>query len=199
MNYLELKNLVSFYLHRTDMADNMDAFFELARERIGKDARLIRMQTDAVLAIVEGSAPIPDDYIETKIMSNLAGSPMQFQDVNNFDRFARAMRGGGELTYWTIRGGLFRFAPTTGTAEAPAFNRITYYRKPAKLVDNADENVITVNNPTLYLFAVLAYAHNAIQDLASEQVANTNYLSELNRANESDMFGASGSPSMSGI
>lgn len=200
MTYIELKNLVNFYLHRTDMADKMDAFFELARERIGKDARLIRMQTEVALVIVEGSVAIPDDYIETKSLATTDGFPIQFQDVNNFDRFARAMRGGrGGFAYYTLRGPVFYFAPPNGTESEPASARLTYYRKPAKLVADEDVNVITEHYPTLYLFSVLAYAHNAIQDVESEMIANQNYNLELNKLNDSEAFGMSGSPTMSGI
>jgi hypothetical protein len=191
MDYQELKNLVDFYLHRTDMVDKLDAFFELARERIGKDARLIRMQTEVELTVVDGSAPLPVDYLQVKAMST-GQWPIRFQDVNNFDRLKTATRGGNAPMY-TIRAAQFHFAPTPGTA------RLTYYAKPAKLVDPGDTNTITDYYPTLYLYAALVYAHNAIQDLASEQVANANYQSELAKANESDAFGSAGSPSMSGI
>lgn len=201
MTYIELKNLVAFYLHRTDMSDKLDAFFELARERIGKDARLLRLQDETTLSIVEGSVAIPDDYIEVKAMATTSNvRPIQFQDVNNFDRFARATRSGrGGIAYYTIRGPFFHFAPWSGTEAEPESARLTYYKKPERLVADDDVNVISEHYPTLYLFSVLAYAHNAIQDLASEKVANDNYFIELNKANESDAFGSSGSPSMSGL
>lgn len=198
MTYTELKVLVNFYLHRTDMADKLDAFFELARHRIGKDARLILLQSEADLSIVNGVAALPDDFVETKALAIPNGYPIQWQDVNNFDRFARAITA-GPLAYYTIRGGSYRFAPASGTEAEPAVARVTYYKKPAKLIGLDDTNVITENYPTLYLFAVLAYAHNAIQDLASEKIANINYQSEMDKANESDAFGSSGSPSMSGL
>ena len=200
MNYIELQQLVQFYLHRTDMAIRMDSFFELARERIAKDVRLVRLQDEVELSIVEGVAALPADYIEVKAMAIPAGLPIRFQDVNNFDRFNRANRGGtGGLAYWTIRGGSFRFSPEGGTDADPVVARLTYFKRPAKLTADEDTNVVTEFYPTLYLFAVLAYAHNAIQDLGSEAVANSNYMTELNKLNESEMFGASGSPSMSGI
>ena len=180
------------------MADKLPAFFELARHRIGKDARLILMQTEVELQVVDGVAALPEDYIETKALAVPNGYPIQFQDVNNFDRFARAVTA-GPLAYYTIRGGSFRFTPKNGTEAEPVAARLTHFRKPTPLVAAGDVNVITEHYPTLYLFAVLSYAHNAIQDFGSQKVADESYFVELNKANESDMFGSTGSPSMQGI
>jgi hypothetical protein len=199
MDYGELQDLVLFYLHRTDMQDKMNGFFELARERIAKDARIIAMQTSVDITFDTSVQPLPEGYIEMIGDIRLNGSrkvPLQFADNNNFDRLGSSAIGGA--MWWTMRAGNIEVAPFAGSVESPSIINATYYQKPAKLTNREDTNSISDDAPTLYLFAVLAFAHNAIQDLGSEQVANQNYMGELNKANESAVFGSAGSPTMFG-
>ena len=201
MNYGELKSLVLFYLHRTDMDDKLDGFFELARERIGKDARIIAMQASVEIPFPTNIQPLPERFIEmigdVRVVGSGRGFPLQYADGNNFDRLGYSSAGTSQ--WWTMRAGQIEIAPFAGSVDSPLQIKADYFQKPAKLTASDDVNTISENAPTLYLFAVLAFAHNAIQDFGSEQVANQNYMSELMTANESAVFGSSGSPSMFGI
>ena len=77
MNFKEIKDLVTFYLHRTDLEALMPQFFELARERISKDARLIAMEVDLHIDFIGSPVALPVDFLEFRsVRANVYPSKM---------------------------------------------------------------------------------------------------------------------------
>ncbi len=180
MNYGELKNLIEFYLHRTDFAPVFPQIFEQARERIGKDARLLVMEKTAEITLTDKVGALPADFIEARHVMQAATfgkQGLQYLDRAAFAERSRRYTGG--FAAYTINGldiECGKNAPIT----------VYYYAAPAKLVADSDTNVITERYPNLYIYAVLSYCHNAVQDYESEQIADQRYMAELMAANEAD-------------
>ena len=183
MNYGEMKALVAFYLHRTDLDEYMPQFFELARERISKDARLIAMETTVHYDLIQPAQTLPADYAEMQsVISNQNGrrAPLRYYTKQALD--ALTSNNGGTPIGYTIIGGEIEIRPQSGTLSID----LNYFARPETLTNDADINTVLTNWPSLYLYSVLMYAANSIQDTETELVSKNNYLEELNSANDSD-------------
>ncbi len=194
MNFGELKTLVAFYLHRDDLVNFMDGFADLAAERIGKQAELRVMEKAISHTGSDGSEDLPLDF---QSMKNIAASgtrglnPLQFTSKAQFDLIARAtsQSSSGQATHYTIDNSLILITPA-----ATDWNYV-YYQRPEPMVDPADQNAVLAKYPSLYLFAMLAYASNSIQDIDLEQVYLDRFQSELDLANDADrLSGLSDTP-----
>lgn len=185
MNYGQIKALVEFYSHRPDLAEYMDSFFELARERISKDARLIAMEKIVTLEITAPpTVALPADYLEAISVSTPAtGGNARLPYYTRKGLDIQQRRSTGAIGY-TIEGGLF---------DAPGASSliVNYFARPAVLVELDDTNQVLTDWPSLYLQAALLYVSDAVQDTETEMVAQQNYQRELDAANESDLIGRS--------
>lgn len=183
MNFGEIKTLVEFYIHRVDYADKWPAIFELIRERISKDARLIVMETTVVPTVADKAFPLPDDFIE---MINLTAQregrvySLDYYPKKQLDALSNQRTG---AFGFTILGNQVELQ----SGEAPL--SLTYYARPGQLVEDDDTNAVLTNWPSLYLHLGIAYAANGMQDTETENVAKGNYASELAQANDSDEAG----------
>ncbi len=180
MNYGELIGLVEFYLHRTDFASIWPQIFEQVRERIIKDARLLAMESKTTLTLTDKTSALPADFIEARSVMQAATwgkEALQYLDRQAFENRARQYSGG--FSAYTIDG------KTIECGKAGDID-LYYYARPAVLVNSGDTNTVLAEYPNLYVFAGLMYAHNAVQDYESEQIATERYLSELAAANDAD-------------
>lgn len=202
MNYGELKSLLSYYLHRTDMEDKIPGFVELARARLSKDCRFMGMQQYVEIEFTEDSSPLPVDFLEVKsITVPIARGgyrPLQFHSNDNFGRVSGAVVSGSPQ-FFTLRAGSLVISPFSGSVETPTIVNMNYFERPEKLIADEDTNAVLENYPELYLHASLIYAHKAVQDHESEQVTHQQYGIELQSAKESEIYGQSGSPTMLGV
>ena len=190
MNYGELKSLVEFYIHRTDLTTFLDGFADLAAERIGKEGELRVMEKAISHTGSTGTEPIPVDFMS---MKNIAATgtrglnPLQYVSRAQFDLIARAVS--GSASHYTIDSGSIRITPV-----AEDWNYV-YYQKPEAMSDDTDQNAVLAKFPTLYLYGMLIYASNSIQDIDLEQVYIDRFNTELATANDSDkLSGLSDSP-----
>ncbi len=174
MNYLEIKNLVKFYAHRDDLDDILSSFFELAREKISKDCRLLVMEFSDLPIIVDGVAPLPIDFIEARLVV-LNGRELDYKTPSQ-------MVSTKMPNVYTIQGTNLVFKNAINGAALV----LDYYAKPDNLVDDTDTNLILSNYPTLYLHSVLETLHNSIQDTENEVIAKQNYSSAFTSANKMD-------------
>ncbi len=180
MNYGELKTLVEFYLHRTDFVTIWNQIFDQVTERVSKDARLLAMESKAVLTLIDNAASLPADFVEARSVMQAATfgkEALQYLDRQAFENRARQYTGG--FSAYTIDG-------FTIEAGKNADIDLYYFARPASLVNDGDTNTILTAYPNLYVFGGLMYAHNAVQDYESEQVATDRYISELQAANDAD-------------
>ena len=105
MNYGQLKTLVEFYIHRNDLAALWDSFTEQARERIGKDARLLAMESKAVITLTDKAGALPADFAEARSVMQAATfgkEALQYLDRQAFENRARTFSSG--FSAYTIDG-----------------------------------------------------------------------------------------------
>ena len=190
MNFGELKELVEFYIHRTDLGTFLDGYADLAAERIGKESNLRVMEKAVSHTGSDGSEELPPDFMR---MKNIAASgtrglnPLQFVSKAQFDLIARATS--GSASHYTIDNALILITPI-----AEDWNYV-YYQKPVTMIEDTDQNAILAKYPSLYLFGMLIYASNSIQDIDLEQVYIDRFNTELGAASDSDtLSGLSDSP-----
>ena len=180
MNFGELKALVSFYIHRTDLEAVYPQIFEQVRERIGKDARLMVMEVNETLALTDNRLTLDVDFLDLRaVIGTVAGGkrPLKYLTRGDFENYERA-NFNNQYGY-TIEG---RDLIVSGGDSV----EITWFKRPSLLVLDGDTNDVLTNFPNLYLYCALMYANNAIQDTETEQVVTGHYVDELGRANESD-------------
>ena len=181
MNFGEIKALVSFYIHRTDLDPLYPQFFEQVRERISKDARLIVMETAETITLDgDNKWPLDVDWIEFRsVNGSVSGGkrPLQLLSSGDFERYARANFSNQHC--YRIEGGTLE-ASKAGDLD------LVYYKRPALLVNDQETNPVLTRYPNLYLFCALMYANNSIQDTETEQLATAHYQHELELANDAD-------------
>lgn len=183
MDFKEIKELVTFYMHRTDLEPVMPQFFELARERISKDARLIAMETDLHLDFTGSPIAVPVDFLEFRsVRANVTGGirALKVATKNHLDTVQDIS--GRQPSFYALSGGKLEIAPGQNNGSID----LTYYARPAELIDDSDTNSVLDDWPSLYLYAVLTYANNSVQDTETEQISQQQYELELSKANESD-------------
>ncbi len=185
MNYGDIKALVKFWVHRTDLDSVMDQFFELSRERISKEARLLVMETDLHIDFTGDPEPLPADFVAFRsVRANVTGGirPLQVATKQQLDIRGNQNRGSGGPTVYALNNNKLEVQPGADGSSIDA----TYYARPKVLVNDNDTNPVLENWPSLYLYAAQIYIHNSLQDTESEQVAQANFQTELDAANESD-------------
>lgn len=182
MNYGEIKNLVSVFMKRSDLDVIYPQIFELVRERISKDARLIEMEVTQHYDLTDAFQDLPTDFIEMRsVIVNVNGAkrPLRFYTKQALD--ALTSRSVSTPIGYTLNAGQIEVRPIAGDTSLD----ITYFSRPSNLADDNDTNDVLTNYPSLYLYAALIYAANSLQDTETENVSAQNYTDELRSANES--------------
>ena len=183
MNYKEIKDLTIFWVHRSDLDGVIDQIFELVRERISKDARLIVMEFPLHIDFTADAQALPDDFLHFRsIRANVTGGQRPLKVATGNQLAIRNNTRGNSPTHYSLSQNKIQVAPGQDGASVDA----TYYRRPTALVNDEDTNDILTNWPSLYLYAAQIYIHNLAQDTESEERAQGNYQVELEQANESD-------------
>ena len=186
MDYAAIKALVTFYMHRDDLAPYMDSFFELGRQRISNDARLLCMEITTNYVMTTPYQDLPADFIEARnVVVNVNGArrPLRFYTKAALD--ALTSRSTTTPLGYTINAGQIEVRPTAGDVDLD----LTYYARPSVLVNDTDTNDVLTNFPSLYLYIVMMFASNSVHDTETEDVSATNYDTELARANDSEQSG----------
>lgn len=183
MTYKQIKDLVIFWVHRSDLAPIIDQVFQLATERIGKDARLIVMEKALHIDFTATPEPLPADFLAFRsLRANVTGGQRPLKIATGNQLAIRRNTTGASPTHYSLSNNAVQVAPGQEGASVDA----TYYQQPTPLVNDADTNGVLTRWPSLYLYAAQIYIHNMAQDTESEQVAQGNYQTELDGANESD-------------
>jgi len=183
MTYKEMKDLVVFWVHRTDLDTVIDQVFELASERIGKDARLIVMEKALHIDFTATPEPLPADFLAFRsLRANVAGGVRPLKVATGNQLAIRNNTKGNSPTHYSMANNALQVGPGQDGASVDA----TYYQQPPPLVNDLDTNGVLTRWPSLYLYAAQIYIHNMAQDTESERVAQANWQIELDGANESD-------------
>ncbi len=189
MIYSTLTDLITFYIHRDDLVPFYPQFQELAVEQIMQRSRLIVLEKRGSITFDVSPKPLPTDWASFKAVrvGEVPMSPMTKPQLDkfNFENF-------GRLSHYTVDAGL-----DIGSAYVGSIVDFTYYAKPA-LLTGTGQNALIDKHPMLYLHAMMAQAHHAIQDTESQRVAQGEFDIAVDAANEQDKFAAlsGGAPTM---
>jgi hypothetical protein len=194
MNYAALKNLVAFYVHRTDLDSLMDDFKDLATEKIMIRAQLIALEVRASITFSSALEPLPTDWWAFKsVRAHVRGGvrPIAPYTKGQLDELTFGSTGSDPIGY-AIDGGI-EIAPFV----AGQVIDFTYYRQPT-LVADEDENAVLTKHPSLYLQAMMSAAHQVLQDTESMRVSDGEFDIALEGALNYDKFAAmsGGAPQM---
>ncbi|HYE25095.1 MAG TPA: hypothetical protein VEG32_07840 [Clostridia bacterium] len=188
--YSELQQQVSDFLARSDLADFIPTFINMAEDwfNYGTDdmapLRVREMEEVEELEPTSGACDVPDDFLQ-HIRAVEVGSIRRVLSYITPDQaeFRHATRDGGIPVDFTIVGSsLYMFPLSSNDIE------LTYYAKIPQLV-TAETNWLLQKAPTLYLRATLAVAADFIKD--NEEAAKNLMLTKALMAglNRSDMIG----------
>ena len=166
MTYLELKQAIARFLHRSDLTNDMDTLVELAAGDIRESLRSMSNQSATQITETErvsgGVYALPDDFLEVSGLSGVsAGSVYELTPVGRAELSRFSGVGGGAAFVYSINDGQIEFAPTPAT---DTFFDLIYFTVPGALVNDTDTNDILVNQPGVYLYLSLAHGHTLAQD-----------------------------------
>jgi hypothetical protein len=181
MNYGDLKSLVVWYIHRTDLDPYMNSYFSQANELISKNARLLSMETRLAISLdSENRATLPADFIEFRSVLQAVGggkTPLTYYPRGRFEEMKRA---------YTSQ--FYGYTVDAGEIEAAKAGEIdsVYYARPALLTGDLETNAVLTAYPNLYVFGMLKYANMSIQDTETEASVERQFMAEIESANDSD-------------
>ena len=190
MNYGQIKSLFTFNTQRpgdTDIEAQIDNFFEQAREKIGKTARLSFMQKKATFTLTSELYDLPEEWIEFVSIRASAGGrrySLRYYDKGGLDEYTSVVDGFDAFGY-NIEARQLEVRPFKETLQIPC----TYYARPGVLASESDENDVLTNYPNLYLYAALHYCFSALQDKIQAEYWGDKYASELAEANTNESKG----------
>lgn len=163
-SYSDLKTQVGNYLARSDLADKIPTFIELAEIRLNRDLRLRQTLQNSTYTMTAGTkeVPVPADFLEMKeqhINTNPI-SNLTFQSTSIFYRNG-LVNTSGKPVYYTQVSQNFAYAPTP---DADYVVEMTYYKKPKLMSDTNPANEYLTNCPDLLLYGALAEAAPYLMD-----------------------------------
>ncbi len=181
MNYTELKQEVTDWIHRTDLESKMDRFCELSEAAINKELRTAEMETRLNINFTDPFTNLPTDYLETRALqvNDTARRPIKFYTPDQLDRLYSQV--GGAARAAAIHGGQIEIRPGPST-ESPAVCEWSYYKRVPTLVTNQSNDILT-NYPLLYLSAMLFNANKYVQDDEQAGYWSNIFIEQIKTAN----------------
>lgn len=128
----------------------------IGENRVYRELRVRQMEVTTTIAISNGSAAIPSDYIEIKNV-HLSNSPSRALKRTTVDRIYQdypQRSATGEPQFIARDGSNFVFGPNAGSGYSIVLN---YYAKPATVLGSTLTG-ITLSSPELLLFSALSEA-----------------------------------------
>lgn len=165
MNYLEMKTEFSALLNRRDVTQaQKDAWLRQGIERAQRVLRIPAMEKSVVFTVPADydGLTIPSDYLELiDIKVTLRTGRKKKLVRRSLDEVECAAMCPGEPECFAREGGKWVLGPTPTTG---TILRINYFGEFDGLVDDTDENILSIICPTLALYAGLTYAGKPIND-----------------------------------
>lgn len=191
--YVELKQAIINFSHRTDTAGVVDDFIDLTENDIDKKLRLRANEQRATASPTTRFLALPDRFIEMRRLSLINGSVTK--DIQYKSPEGMAISGtSGEPRFFTITSQIeFDKAPSsTYTIE------MAYYAGIQALSSSNTTNGVLTNYPDIYLFGALTYLSIWEKDINQAKVYKALFDEKLNDANKQERRGRYGpAPSIS--
>jgi len=145
-DYTSLRNAVSRWLHRSDLASAVGDFIALAEMRFNRNLRVRQMEKRLVATSVDGAIVLPEDWLE------FVGSPMAGEDQYRFStRDAWPGYSDGVAGhFYTIIGSELLISGNPATAINAA-----YYARIPSLSEGNPTNWLLNDGPDIYLYGSL--------------------------------------------
>lgn len=171
-SYASLKAVISDYLDRDDLADQIDDFIDLAEARHKREIRIREMQQRAQASASGRYLALPSGFLEMKTIRLLTDPLTVLTDVNFHEMNRLRSETSGTPTYFTIHEEIeFDVTPdTTYTAE------MIYYESFTALSDTNTSNGLLVRAPDVYLYGALLSAAPFLLDDERIQIWNSLYV-----------------------
>lgn len=180
MNKLGIRNQIKGLLNRNDCTDaQADIFIDQAVARIQRNLRIPSMEkTEVYTAGTTGGnlLTLPTDFLQLKHLYHSTGT-LRYVDLGEYLRTIDAP-GNTPVIYTRIQGGL----QVKNTPPAGFQTFMVYYGEIPDLVNDTDENFLTVIAPDLLVYAALIYAADFFVDERRDswEAAATRMYEELN-------------------
>ena len=179
MDYGQLKETVTAYIHRSDLAAMMPTFIEMAHSRIMRDVRVPGMLEDSTLAMTAAPTALPDGFLDMRELSYTNGSRRyNLKSVGRAELNQYSAATGGLPQTYSIIGNNIEIEP-----ELTGDLRIIYFKRFDMFVNDTDTNSILTLNPYLYVYSSLIEANSYIQDEAQRIKAVEFYSTEMQELN----------------
>lgn len=179
-SYTSLKTAVtSNWLHRTDLANNVDDFIDLFESSFNSEMRVRNMENQSGYSVTNGVLTHPNQWLQWKqIKIPVDGGFVNVEPITEESQLTN---------YGRESGGLPRFYKTVGTATylyprvSVDLVNLTYYQKITSLSASSTSNWLLDEYPGAYLYGTLNEAAPYIGDDARIPVWKERLLETLNR------------------
>lgn len=162
MNKLGIRNQIRGLLNRNDLTDTQaDIFIDQAVARIQRTLRIPPMERTMITTVADSSPELivlPNDFLQLKNLYTDKGT-LEYKDLGQFLQIQDAP--GNYPKYYTRVQGSYLVKPSP--PEGLQINMI-YYGEIADLVNETDENFLSVICPDLLVYGALIYAADFFVD-----------------------------------
>lgn len=188
-DYESLKTRISEVLDRNDLADQVEAFIQMAEDEIASDIDHPRFRSSVTLA-AGSQVGIPLDYKRMITMTQDGRGQVDYYAQSAYDDLVSTSQGG---MIYTIVGDNFMFAPWLDNSSI----RLVYKRRLDRLSYYNPSNWVLDNYPSAYLYAALKAA--SIYTIEDERIPmwETMYNQMIDRINRDGVEYAT--PSITGL
>ena len=178
MDKLELKNLVSSYLHRKNLTTELDYFVDFATIRIGSELKCAENEVNTSYQMIANPDNLPADFGNLRSFRYTISTGTLVLKSTTSQMMARHSKA-ILPQFYIVRG---KTIETAGTSLNTDFH-IDYFAEPAHLATDTDTNAVLDKYTYLYLYACLMEGFFYVQDEAGQARAEAQYLKELRRIN----------------
>ncbi len=165
MNYGQLKAEVVAYSHLNNITERLPTFFEIVDNQLGRNLMALELERTAVLTLTENTTGLPLDFMRMRaVLIEASGGQTPLYYVTPNEYAALMKNATGQAYFYTIQNGQLKIGPGVGSVE------IQYFQKPVQLVNDGEENLISIQWPELYIYGATAEAFKFVQDMEAAQL-----------------------------
>jgi len=195
MSYSKLKQDVTDWSHRTDLATQMDTFAQLTEAVLNKDLRVMEQEVNIDMTFTDAFTDLPSDFLQTRdFYIDIQGRRVSLEQLSPQDLNHRYSKTTGSPRGYSIHGGQIEVRPAPSLT-SPATGKWSYYQRIPSLVSNSTNDILD-NYPLLYLSGMLVQVNNFLQDNEELVKWSSIFNEQVRTANKSASTGRYTRPSV---